>query len=161
MGIFDKLHDMTGTPRQDPRTPGGLGNDERFVDQDPSSFSDGTSLEDDPATTQIPPVSPPPAQQAPLYHPVIRKPTSFADAKKIALDIKENKYVTINIENLDRDTAQDLMDFVSGAMSIKNARFLKINKSAYLVVPTGIRVESEVEEVNEILDFDEDEDITL
>jgi len=75
------------------------------------------------------------------FFPVIRKPREFDDCKTIAMDIKENKMVTVNIEELDSGTAQDLMDFLAGAMSITGAKFIKINKTVYTIVPAGVNVQ--------------------
>lgn len=77
------------------------------------------------------------------FFPVIRKPREFDDCKTIALDIKANKMVTINIEELDSATAQNLMDFLAGAMSITGAKFVPINKTVYTIVPAGLNIDND------------------
>ena len=51
------------------------------------------------------------------YQSVIIDPKKFEDCKKIANYIKDDKTVTLNLEHLDNETAQRIIDFLSGAMS--------------------------------------------
>lgn len=74
------------------------------------------------------------------YQSIIIKPRRFEDCKKIATYIKENKTVTLNLEYLDNEMAQRIIDFLSGAMSIKEAKFIEISKSVYVSVPKNINV---------------------
>lgn len=67
-------------------------------------------------------------------------PKTFADCKKIATYIKNDKMVTLNLEYLDTATAQRLMDFLAGAMSIKGATFTEITKKVYTAVPKSMKV---------------------
>ena len=77
------------------------------------------------------------------YYPVIRRPREFDDCNIIAKDIKENKMVTINIEELDSSTAQDLMDFLMGAISVTGSSIAKINSTVYTILPPGVVVEND------------------
>lgn len=74
------------------------------------------------------------------YQSIIIKPEKFEDCKKIANYIKNDKTVTLNLENLDEKKAQRIIDFLSGAMSIKEAKFIEISKFVYTSVPKNINV---------------------
>ena len=74
------------------------------------------------------------------YQSVIIDPKKFEDCKKIASYIKEDKTVTLNLEHLDNETAQRIIDFLSGAMSIKEAKLIEISRSVYVSVPKNINV---------------------
>lgn len=74
------------------------------------------------------------------YQSVIIEPKKFEDCKKIASYIKDNKTVTLNLEYLDNEMAQRIIDFLSGAMSIKEAKFIEISKNVYVSVPKNINV---------------------
>lgn len=74
------------------------------------------------------------------YQSVIIDPKKFEDCKKIANYIKEDKTVTLNLEHLDNETAQRIIDFLSGAMSIKEAKLIEISRSVYVSVPKDINV---------------------
>ena len=72
------------------------------------------------------------------YQSVIIDPKKFEDCKKIANYIKDDKTVTLNLEHLDNETAQRIIDFLSGAMSIKEAKLIEISKN--VSVPKNINV---------------------
>ncbi|WP_300358073.1 cell division protein SepF [Fusobacterium sp.] len=74
------------------------------------------------------------------YQSVIIEPKRFEDCKKIANYIKDDKTVTLNLEHLDTETAQRIIDFLSGAMSIKEAKLIEISKNVYVSVPKNINV---------------------
>ena len=74
------------------------------------------------------------------YQSVIIDPKKFEDCKKIANYIKDDKTVTLNLEHLDNETAQRIIDFLSGAMSIKEDKLIEISKNVYVSVPKNINV---------------------
>lgn len=74
------------------------------------------------------------------YQNVVSRIKGFEDSKKIARYIKENKIVTLNLEELDNETAQRVIDFLSGAMSMKDANLVEISKYVYVSVPKNQRV---------------------
>ncbi|MGL4308662.1 cell division protein SepF [Cetobacterium sp. SF1] len=73
------------------------------------------------------------------YQTVFVDPRSFSDCKKIANYIKNDKMVTLNLEYLDNKEAQRMMDFLSGAMSIKEAKFVEISKKVYTSIPKAMK----------------------
>lgn len=73
------------------------------------------------------------------YQTVFVDPRSFTDCKKIANYIKNDKMVTLNLEYLDTKDAQRIMDFLSGAMSIKEARFVEISRKVYTAIPKSMK----------------------
>ena len=74
------------------------------------------------------------------YQSVIIEPKKFEDCKKIANYIKDDKTVTLNLEYVNNETAQRIIDFLSGAMSIKEAKLIEISKNVYVSVPKNINV---------------------
>lgn len=83
------------------------------------------------------------------YQTIFVNPTSFEECKKIANYINKEKIVTVNLENLTNESAQRLLDFLSGAMEVKKARFITVSKKVYVSVPDGIKsyVEDENNEI--------------
>lgn len=67
-------------------------------------------------------------------------PKQFDDCRKIAKYIKSGKMITINLENINPNIAQRIMDFLAGAMEIKNASFAQIAKNVYTIVPENMKV---------------------
>ena len=55
-------------------------------------------------------------------------------------DIKKNKVVIINLAKLDIETADRLLDFISGGIYALDARLKTIGEDIYLCVPNGVEV---------------------
>jgi cell division inhibitor SepF len=84
------------------------------------------------------------------YQTIFVNPTNFEECKKIANYINKEKIVTINLEGLTTEAAQRLLDFLSGAMEVKKARFVTVSKKVYMSIPDGIKSYIEEENGNEI-----------
>ena len=74
------------------------------------------------------------------YQTIFLDPKTFSDCRKIADYIRDDKMVTLNLEYLDEQTAIRLMNFLSGAMTVKDANYLVISKKVYTVIPKSMRV---------------------
>ena len=74
------------------------------------------------------------------YSTIFIDPKQFEDCKKIATYIEKEKMITINLENIGPNVAQRIMDFLAGAMEIKNASFAQIAKHVYTIVPESMKV---------------------
>ena len=60
--------------------------------------------------------------------------------EEIANYIDKGKMITLNLENVGPNVAQRIMDFLAGAMEIKNASFAQIAKNVYTIVPENMKV---------------------
>lgn len=74
------------------------------------------------------------------YQTIFLDPKTYSDCKKIVDYIRADKMVTLNLEYLDEQTAVRLMNFLSGAMTVKDANYLMISKKVYTVVPKSMKV---------------------
>ena len=74
------------------------------------------------------------------YSTIFIDPKQFEDCKKIAAYIEKEKMITINLENIGPNVAQRIMDFLAGAMEIKNASFAQIAKHVYTIVPENMKI---------------------
>ena len=85
------------------------------------------------------------------YQTIFVSPSDFDECKKIANYISKEKIVTVNLEHLSNEAAQRMLDFLSGAMEVKKARFITVSKKVYVSVPDGTRsyVEDENNEIFE------------
>ncbi|RXZ69175.1 DUF552 domain-containing protein [Fusobacterium necrophorum] len=86
-------------------------------------------------------------------------PKGFGDAERIADYILKDKMITINLEFLDTKVAQRLMDFLAGAMRVKEASFVAISKKVYTIVPKSMKVhyEGKKNQKKTILEFEREE----
>ena len=71
---------------------------------------------------------------------VIKETLVFSDNKDIGEDIQKNKVVIINLAKLDIETADRLLDFISGGIYALDARLKTIGEDIYLCVPNGVEV---------------------
>lgn len=74
------------------------------------------------------------------YQTIFLDPKTYSDCRKIVDYIRADKMVTLNLEYLDEQTAVRLMNFISGAMTVKEATYLMISKKVYTVVPKSMKV---------------------
>lgn len=74
------------------------------------------------------------------FSTVFIDPKQFEDCKKIARYINLEKMITINLESVNPNTAQRILDFLAGAMEVKNASFAQIAKNVYTIVPENMKV---------------------
>lgn len=80
-----------------------------------------------------------PVESRPVSHkPVLATPNSYDEGADIVVNLREKRTVFVNIENLDRDTARRLMDFLSGATFALNGTIKRFSEKAYIIAFTGI-----------------------
>ena len=73
------------------------------------------------------------AQEIVRFHP-----TSFQDSKKAATDLVASKAVIVNLEDLDKDSARRMVDFLSGVVFAMNGDVQKIAQGAYVFCPPNM-----------------------
>ena len=71
---------------------------------------------------------------------ILVEPLVFVDSKDILDNIKKNKVVIINISKLDIQTADRVLDFISGGIYAMDAKLKTIGDDIYLCVPKGVDV---------------------
>ncbi|HAS79318.1 MAG TPA: cell division protein SepF [Fusobacteriaceae bacterium] len=94
------------------------------------------------------------------------KPKSFEDSKKIVNYIVEDKILHINLTSSDKKIFQRVLDFISGAIYLKEAKLLNPAENIYLSIPKEVSFSlNEEDEENEDkvdlvdLRYDEEEEI--
>ena len=78
---------------------------------------------------------------------VLFRPTSFNDTTKAADDLKANKAVIVNMENVDKAMARRVVDFLSGCVYALEGDVKKIAQSAYLFCPHNVGVIGDLESI--------------
>jgi cell division inhibitor SepF len=66
------------------------------------------------------------------------KPNSFEDTKRIVDYIIEDKILHINLTSSDKKTHQRVLDFISGAMYLKEAKLLNPAEKIFLSIPKEV-----------------------
>ena len=71
---------------------------------------------------------------------IIKHPTSFDDSQEICDLLKQNRPIIVNLENVDRELAQKMMDFISGAIYALDAKIHQISNSIFCVSPANVDI---------------------
>ncbi|MCL2695561.1 MAG: cell division protein SepF [Clostridiales bacterium] len=79
-----------------------------------------------------------------VYHPV-----SYEDAQHIIDNLKSQKPVIINMEELEVNCAQRILDFLSGAVYAMNGSICKVSRGIFVVTPNTYDVIGNDEEYEE------------
>jgi cell division inhibitor SepF len=75
---------------------------------------------------------------------VIYQPRTFDDTKAIVDNLKNKKPVILNIEVLDKDLAQKIFNFCSGALYALDGHIQQISKGIFILAPANVDVTGDV-----------------
>lgn len=70
----------------------------------------------------------------------VMQPESFEDARDVCECLKSKQPVIINLENISRDLAQRIIDFVSGAIYSLEGDIKKISAGIFIATPSTFTV---------------------
>lgn len=71
---------------------------------------------------------------------VVVQPVSFEDSKEIADHLKTKKPIVVNLENIDREVAKQIIDFLSGAVYALDGNIQRISNGIFLIVPYNMGI---------------------
>lgn len=74
---------------------------------------------------------------------ILIKPSKFEDTKRIVKHIVEDSIVHLDLEMVDPRTYQRIIDFVSGAVYLKDATLLNPTERQYISVPKDMEYKVE------------------
>ena len=77
-------------------------------------------------------------------------PTSFQDSRKAATDLVASKAVIVNLEDLDKDSARRMVDFLSGVVFAMDGEVQKIAQGAYVFCPPNVFITGGQDEVQTV-----------
>jgi cell division inhibitor SepF len=69
-------------------------------------------------------------------------PRSFGDVTEIADALRSRQVVIVNVQGADRNLLQRVVDFTSGVAYTIDGRIQKLAEAIYLIVPSGVNVNS-------------------
>lgn len=73
-------------------------------------------------------------------------PENYEDAQEICDNIKENRAVVVNLENVEYETSQRIVDFLSGACYSLNGSIQKISNKIFLIAPENVDITGDMKE---------------
>jgi cell division inhibitor SepF len=74
---------------------------------------------------------------------VIMQPENFDDAREICDHLKNKKPVVVNLEEIGKETAQRVVDFLSGSVYGLDGDIQKISAGIFLIAPNNVDIMSE------------------
>lgn len=123
MGKFSKLLNAIGIPVE-----------EEFDE------TEEVSLESEPAPVATKKGKVVNLSESAQFNVVVIQPENFDEAKEIADHLKSRKPVVINLELLDKDTAQKIFDFLNGAIYALGGDVRKVATNIYLIAPHNVGI---------------------
>ncbi len=73
-------------------------------------------------------------------------PESYDDAQEICDNIKENRAVVVNLENVEYETSQRIVDFLSGACYSLEGSIQKISNKIFIIAPENVDITGDFKE---------------
>ncbi len=71
---------------------------------------------------------------------VVIQPEAYDEAQEICDHIKSKKPVIINLDKMNRDIAQRIMDFISGACYTLNGDLQRVTNSIFIIAPENVDI---------------------
>lgn len=77
---------------------------------------------------------------------VVYQPLSYDDAQNVIDNLRAGKPVVVNLSVLEIDTAQRVLDFISGAIYSLNGSIQRVDKGIFVVAPANVDVSGNISE---------------
>ena len=74
---------------------------------------------------------------------VVMQPENFEDARDICDHLKSKKPVIINLEEVQKECAQRIVDFLSGSVYALDGEIQKVSAGIFLIAPSNVDIMSE------------------
>ncbi|WP_010252745.1 cell division protein SepF [Acetivibrio cellulolyticus] len=71
---------------------------------------------------------------------VVVQPENFNDAQDICDHLKNKKPIVINLEGLEKDLAQRIIDFLSGAVYSLDGAIQKVSNEIFIIAPYNVDI---------------------
>ncbi|MFR7349227.1 cell division protein SepF [Peptoniphilus sp.] len=128
----------------------GFGDDEYYEDDDYSTEGESYALE-----TEIKQEKP--IESSRITRPsrvknselviTVHEPLTYDESAKVVDDLRENKAVVLNFEQLEVDVKKAIFDFVSGAVYALDGKLQKVNKDIFVIAPSKVEIDGLKEEL--------------
>ena len=155
-GIWDKITGVFFTEDED--------YEEEIVEETPKQQKRDVWTEEQPSSrrsrrSQI--VSMPNTATRKSMEMVLVKAKAYDDMQSIANNIKARKVVIVNFEDMDKETAQRMVDFLSGAVFALDGMPKKVSGSTFLFSSSQVDLEGQIMEAEAQTAFDSMNDYNI
>ena len=80
------------------------------------------------------------------FRMVVSQPESFDDAQEICDHLKSQKPVVINLENVEKQDAQRVIDFLSGSVYALDGSIQKVSSDIFVIAPNNVDVSGDLKD---------------
>lgn len=77
---------------------------------------------------------------------VIMQPETFEDAQDICDHLKNKKPIVVNLEEVEKETARRIVDFLSGSVYALDGNIQKVSNGIFLIAPHNVDVMGDFKE---------------
>jgi cell division inhibitor SepF len=74
------------------------------------------------------------------------QPATFDDAREVCDHIKNKKPVVVNLEGLTKETAQRVVDFLSGSVYAVDGDIQKVSAGIFMIAPNNVDIMGDYKE---------------
>lgn len=79
-------------------------------------------------------------------------PESFEETKRVCDSLKSGRAVIVNLEQVEKELAQRIVDFLSGTVYTLNGAIRKLSDKILVVAPSGYHIDDEKQEPAKMTD---------
>lgn len=76
---------------------------------------------------------------------VITQPTCYDEVEEIGEYLKNKKSVIINLENVSKEDARRILDFLSGSAFMVDGTIQRVSNLIYLITPKNVEIQNDLE----------------
>lgn len=77
---------------------------------------------------------------------IVMQPESFNDAKDVCDHLKNKKPIVVNLANVQKETAQRIIDFLSGSIYALDGNIQKVSNEIFIVAPYNVDIMGDFKE---------------
>lgn len=74
---------------------------------------------------------------------VVMQPENFEDAKDICDHLKSKRPVVVNLEDLEKNEAQRIVDFLSGSIYSLDGNIQKVSNGIFIIAPSNVDIDGD------------------
>lgn len=78
---------------------------------------------------------------------VITQPTCFEDVQEMGEYLKNKKSVIVNLENVGKEDARRIIDFLGGATFMVEGTIQNVSNLIYLITPKDVEIQNDIERI--------------
>lgn len=82
---------------------------------------------------------------------MVHSPESFTEVQNIVEQLKSKKPIILNLEDMDRDMARRIIDFISGAVYGIDGNVQKISEAIFIFTPSNVHIDGQLLKKNKSL----------